>query len=188
MPKILLGNNKKREEIPLFSSLPLLFYYPRALFYCHCRTSIRQSISQWAQCLFPYGFSGRSPRMTKKYNKPKNNSASKHILSHKLCRSIAGFMAPYKTCATRRAGHPRVLSFIVIPGLDPGIHLTIGTVLVSLWILGSQPENDIRRNYSRMTSASKYILSHKLCHSTAGLMALTNRSLPTFGRGSRGTI
>ena len=27
-------------------------------FYCHCRTSIRQSISQPAPCLFPYGFSG----------------------------------------------------------------------------------------------------------------------------------
>ncbi|MDY4842100.1 MAG: hypothetical protein SO314_07035 [Alphaproteobacteria bacterium] len=40
---------------------------------------------------------------------------------------------------------PDLFIFLVIAGLDPAIHLSTGTVPVSSWILGSQPENDSRR-------------------------------------------
>ena len=35
--------------------------------------------------------------------------------------------------------HPRAVRFLVIPGLDPGIHPTTSTLHVSLWILGASP-------------------------------------------------
>ena len=48
------------------------------------------------------------------------------------------------------------LFFIVILGPDPRIHLTTGTLLISLWIAGSKSGNDIVITIPQKNTNVKY--------------------------------